>query len=110
MTQFLPKTHIPDPPNNANPQSLVASPHPSQYPPIASKEPQVDGISTVSSRTFHARIPLLEPFPRPRLHLQVPTARSRAERHSGQRMEIVRCQQDNYTNPLLVLQDHKYPQ
>src|SRR6266702_4714250 len=58
----------------------------------------------------HARNPLLELFPRPRLCLLVPMVKSCGERHSGQQTGSSWCRRDNITNPSPVLQGHWHPQ
>src|SRR5436309_15780520 len=83
-------------PNSANPQWPVGSPHPRQCPLIASKERPADEVSTGSAQTSHARIHQREPFPRRRLHLQLPTVTSRGERCSGPRKGIASYPRDTY--------------
>src|SRR5947209_14997279 len=102
-------TCSPGSPNSANPQWPVGSPHPRQCPLIASKERQADEVSTGSAQTSHARIPQREPFPRPQLHLQVPTVRSRGELYSGPKKGFARYRRDSYTILPLDLQGYTHP-
>src|SRR5437879_4706750 len=102
-------TRTPGSPNSANPQSPVGSPHLHEYPPVASREPQADAVSSGLTQTYHAHIPRRRPCPQPRLCLLVPTAKSRGERYIGQRTEIVKCRKDNCTSLALALQGHTRP-
>src|SRR5260370_27768276 len=103
MVQSSPvTTRIPGSPNSANLRLPVGSPYLRQYPPIASKEPQTDQICAGSARTCHVRIPLQEAFPQPRLSLQVSTARSNGECHTGQKTGNLSFVRDSNATPLLT--------